>query len=780
MNILVTINDYYVKYLHVMLCSLFDNHNERFTVYCLYDCLSKENQRELRHMVEDYRHKISFIRIDKQIYRYFPVNEALAVKCYYILLAHQFLPTEMERILYLDADLIIDGDLQELYAVEMEEKYLAVCGQSYKKMNGHYYHIGARPEREECFDSGVILFNLRKMREDICADTYLEAAEKNGYNFSRSDRGILNIVFWDKCVYLDTLKYNFRTEIYEDYLKDGNTSPVKPCIYHFKARDNYRIGHRGKPWTLTLNPFEYRLLHACGMAQVPDQLRPLEKFNQQMYQKWWDYAKKTVYYTQMKASMKKERAKILEGVLEHKTGIELIELMQKNSQRKYMLGRLTADSQTEVDTSITYAELEQYIDSLPAEKAISTMRNLFQRNCKILCRKERIRVGFLVYSTSEWQCEEIYRLLEKDGRFEPYIIACGYGHGTPESKRSTYIDVCNFFSGSHWVVYAGYMIDSMESAADSFDILVYITPFSALCPEEFNVKHRKIRQLCVHIPYAFYLVDKRDVTYNNFYNAALFKLGWKYFCSGELQKSIVKSEQRLEAYNVEASGISKMDAFLKGTPPVQKGMWKNTGIPQLKVIWAPHFNLERGMNGTFHENYQWFFEYAKEHPEISWIVRPHPRMEWGAVYFGIFKSADEYRAYLDRWDGLSNARVLERGEYFDIFSTSDAMILDSVSFIAEYQFVGKPLLRLMPEVGRSMNILGERLDETLYHCRGNDFSAIEAFLDHTAKGEDPMKERRSAFFLQYLNHKAITGMYAAEYIYRSIVKDIFGLQEAES
>ena len=63
---------------------------------------------------------------------------------------------------------------------------------------------------------------------------------------------------------------------------------------------------------------------------------------------------------------------------------------------------------------------------------------------------------------------------------------------------------------------------------------------------------------------------------------------------------------------------------------------------------------------------------------------------------GVFVNGEEYDAYCRAWDALPNAKVV-MGEYLAYFASSDAMILDSVSFMAEYLYVHKPALFLTRE-----------------------------------------------------------------------------------
>lgn len=59
-------------------------------------------------------------------------------------------------------------------------------------------------------------------------------------------------------------------------------------------------------------------------------------------------------------------------------------------------------------------------------------------------------------------------------------------------------------------------------------------------------------------------------------------------------------------------------------------------------------------------------------------------MKYKAIRADIFENEEEWEKYINSWKSLKNAYVMEEGDYKDLFLYSDAMILDSISFLAEY------------------------------------------------------------------------------------------------
>lgn len=780
MNVLLTLSSDFVNYAIVMLASLFRNNKAKISIYILHSNLTNEDKIRIEKTVKMFDGSVTYLYVDKSKFNYFPTTSALTTECYYICLAQDLIPSDVKKILYLDVDLIIDGDISELYNMDFEGKYLVACGQTFERVEGNYYGIGARPEYGELFNSGVMLFNLDLMRTCSFGE-YVDAAMDCSYNWALADQGLFNIVFENRTKIISSYLYNYRIGILEKHIKneDGHLPSDKPKIIHYVMRDYYRIGIPSKPWFLTLSPDEEKRLYDNGILKKPFELLTVDRVRREVHDLWWDYAKHTDVWQDVYKEMQKKKKEILVSLIGEDSLLEENRIKDRKRIRDCLEdikdGCFGCDYK-----SISYGELEEYIDELDYESAVCTMRNLFTHNCEQLKKEGRpIKTAFLVYSSSEWQCEEIYRLMENDDSFDPTVMVCAYAHGTNESIRETYIKTCEFFrrSKNYKVEYLGYCNRWIKNnSLDRFDLIFYISPYTALMPFGVSLRERSIRQLAVQIPYSYYLTNRKDVYYSfDIYNDTLIKLSWMNCCQEKIEMNIAEKAERLKGYNSILSGFPKMDSYLKKQNKCinDNNCWQITSKTKCKIIWAPHFNLRKGMNGTFADNYRWFLEYAKKHKEISWVLKPHPRMEWGAIEYGVFASHDEYKAYIQEWNDLENATVVEHGDYFDLFITSDAMILDSISFLAEYQFTEKPMLFLHPDTPRHLNELGEKILESVYMANGKDFKQIESFLETGIK-EDKLRNKRIALKENYLEYTNDTGLLASEYIFKSIKERLVG------
>ena len=110
---------------------------------------------------------------------------------------------EEEKMLYLDGDLIVKTDLHQLYETDITEHYAAVIVDSCAMYWRHKYHALVK----DYFNSGIMLLNLKKLRQDGMSRELIEA-KKLLSDTSLMDQNVFNLVF-DRKVKLLPIKYNF-------------------------------------------------------------------------------------------------------------------------------------------------------------------------------------------------------------------------------------------------------------------------------------------------------------------------------------------------------------------------------------------------------------------------------------------------------------------------------------------------------------------------------------------------------------------------------------------
>lgn len=208
MDILITTDENYVKFAQVTIASLLANNSSlsSITIHCIEIGLSEGAKAKFNELVEGYNQTIRFYD-GKSIISFLSDNNAKKYRNSYMAYVRLFfetlLPNDVERLLYLDSDLIINDSISELLKINLDNHPYAAC----RDCNGvlhNYYGI----DSHLYFNTGVILFNCDYWRKHKCTETILKFLVNNTDVRPDADQFVTNTLFANEVLPLD-LKYNF-------------------------------------------------------------------------------------------------------------------------------------------------------------------------------------------------------------------------------------------------------------------------------------------------------------------------------------------------------------------------------------------------------------------------------------------------------------------------------------------------------------------------------------------------------------------------------------------
>ena len=128
---------------------------------------------------------------------------------------------------------------------------------------------------------------------------------------------------------------------------------------------------------------------------------------------------------------------------------------------------------------------------------------------------------------------------------------------------------------------------------------------------------------------------------------------------------------------------------------------------------------------------------------------------------------NETDEYYDNWERLSKAKLCNDANYFDIFKTSDALITDCGSFLAEYLPTKKPVLLLLNKDSVGYNEIGNKFIKNYYKAKS--FEDIVNFIVRVViGGDDYLKDKR----LEALEHVIVNKEGAGKYIVNFIEQEL--------
>lgn len=239
MNIAIAINDGFIMPARVMLHSLFKRTKRPIHLFLLYNALSVDNRRLLKETVEEYGNSYEEIYIDETWFRNASLNRnpLYSIEIYYRILLPYL--TSTEKMLWLDADLVVTSDIAELYDKNISEYYLAACiDVGEEKHTRDKIKEQMRIVDQVYFNSGVLLMNNQKIREQISQNQFFEAIEKFNDNLICPDQDILNYVLGGNSLILP-IYYNYQ------HHTDSDSSLSKGMIIHYIWKKPWNADYPG-------------------------------------------------------------------------------------------------------------------------------------------------------------------------------------------------------------------------------------------------------------------------------------------------------------------------------------------------------------------------------------------------------------------------------------------------------------------------------------------------------------------------------------------------------
>lgn len=310
-NVMTSCSDNNAEIVQVLICSLSESHkNYRINFWFFHASVSRNkiimldsycrtlpNVDFFEVMVEDVLHFEEMKRIggkpDCERFLWFG--------------AHEYLPEDIERVLYLDAlDTVVVGDLNELYSCDFKNKYILACREINQYSRFPQLLVGAAREFYEAtndkdtvvrisygiFNSGSIVLNLKKFRSEAPSLAhYCEVAKwaKSLLGTTFGDQGLFSLVHGSNFILIDD-KFNYRFFV----SRNSEYTVESPAVIHF-------CGFSPKPFQVYLSEeqeeFVVRHIESDeGRPFMIDGYLRMDVHYVEHYRIWWDYCMRTNIY----------------------------------------------------------------------------------------------------------------------------------------------------------------------------------------------------------------------------------------------------------------------------------------------------------------------------------------------------------------------------------------------------------------------------------------------------------------------------------------------------
>lgn len=245
-NVVFVCDNNYAHILATSIKSILENKapTDKLFIYVIHPDFTENNINKLELMTGN-EAKLQFIKFNIDALKNAPRN--YHIMCYAKILLPKLLPN-IAKILYIDVDTIILKSLQPIWDTDMTTLYVAAVQNQFNEetlINNHpASSSGKYKNPDKFFNSGVMLLNLEKIREDGMDQRLThEMLEEKHYP---GDQPIFNYVLNRRLIYLPP-KWNAQSNLFTSKEYDSShlisndedllEATQDPCIVHFSGNE---------------------------------------------------------------------------------------------------------------------------------------------------------------------------------------------------------------------------------------------------------------------------------------------------------------------------------------------------------------------------------------------------------------------------------------------------------------------------------------------------------------------------------------------------------------
>ena len=368
-----------------------------------------------------------------------------------------------------------------------------------------------------------------------------------------------------------------------------------------------------------------------------------------------------------------------------------------------------------------------------------------KRRIKVF-RNKKINIVFVCHRPALWgSLKSFFEACNEDKRFNITIVAIpnkkqlpgtDFNHQVYESEGAEV-----FFKNFPCAVIEGYDYKNgiwFDLKKLNIDYIFFQTPYNICRPEEY---HSKVVSQYAKICYVHYAANMMgNEIYDESYPFNFIKDVSFFFCQSdydfELHVAHLKKVKTKIKRKIFITGFPRYDSLEK-YKKCDSDLWSRRKENDIcRIIWTPRWST-RENNCHFFDYKDKILDYIDSNNEIDFIFRPHPQafLEWNANGELNEEDAEKYKnEYIKR----KNAKIDSSGEYLHTFYSSDILITDISSIIAEYFLTGKPIIYCHKT--DHFNDFSRKMSQGFYWV--SNWEELSKTLDFLKKGIDPLKAKR--------------------------------------
>lgn len=259
MNFLLSTDDKYAMPTGVLICSICENNPGEHDFFILS---GKELDHVSRSRIETtalkYSSRVYFLLVPEKFEEFLPIGREgqplyISIATYYRLFLQSLLPESIDRILYLDGDIICRASLLDLWDTDLSDKPAAAVFEV-ENGDGRYERL-CYPQKDGYYNAGVLLINVSYWRIHNAQSLFMDFVKNHSDRIVYHDQDVLNTVFHGKIKTLP-LRYNVLNSYFVrdklEYKYDQNEideARRNPILVHYSSHLKPWYKGCGHPYT---------------------------------------------------------------------------------------------------------------------------------------------------------------------------------------------------------------------------------------------------------------------------------------------------------------------------------------------------------------------------------------------------------------------------------------------------------------------------------------------------------------------------------------------------
>lgn len=271
MNFAIATDRNFIMQACVLLKSIECTQKSKSTIFILHDDLTELEKNLIVSQFNSEKLEIIFLFVKLDNFNFHTENKVhLSKATYFRLYLHKLLPPEIDRILYLDCDMIVLDDLEAFYEINFYGKPCAAVIDMFNNSNEIYQRLNYQ-ENTGYFNAGMILINLPVWKQEEISEKALAFIQSHPEKCVAHDQDALNKALSGNFI-ISSVKYNMQLDFFrhfsnliidKSFFTDISHSIQSPVIIHFTGPT--------KPWYKNcLHPYKKHWYHFLSKTTWKD------------------------------------------------------------------------------------------------------------------------------------------------------------------------------------------------------------------------------------------------------------------------------------------------------------------------------------------------------------------------------------------------------------------------------------------------------------------------------------------------------------------------------